>query len=487
MRKQQMIRKLAAALTVAMVCVALSLALAGFVGGKAVTYAQADTKAQLQGLSAAFRDVAKKVSPAVVYISVEQTVKGQQQVPDQFRDFFGDDFMRRFFGNPDQPRKQRGLGSGFIISKDGYILTNNHVVEKADKVKVTLADKRELNAKVVGTDPKTDVAVIKIDGENFPTAPLGDSTKIAVGDWVIAIGTPFGLAQTVTAGIISAEGRTNIGIMDGGYEDFIQTDAAINPGNSGGPLVNIEGEVIGINTAIFSQSGGYQGIGFAIPIDMAKNIKDSLITKGKVVRGWLGVRIQDLTADMAKRFELKDTTGSLVSEVLKGGPAEKAGLEVGDVIIAFDGKAVDNTNTLRNLVAQTAVDKKAPVLVIRNGQEKTIDVTIGEQEAGMQANAGKSPEVAAKSGLSVQELTPDIAEQLGYGNDRGVVISDVAQGSAAADAGLRRGDLIKEVNRTPVRSLKDYDKAMAAVAEKEGFLLLIRRGDSTMYILVNVE
>ena len=485
MRKHQITQKLVTAVTVSMLCVALVFATSLFFGNKEATYAEMAPKQQLQSLSEAFRDVAKKVSPAVVYVSVEQTVKGQQ-VPEQFRDFFGDDFMRRFFGTPDQQReyKQRGLGSGFIVSKDGYILTNNHVVEKADKVKVTLADKREFNAKVIGTDPKTDVAVIKIEGDNFPVAPLGDSSKLEVGDWAIAIGTPFGLAQTVTAGIISAEGRANIGIVD--YEDFIQTDAAINPGNSGGPLVNIDGEVIGINTAIVGQSGGYQGIGFAIPINMAKNIMDSLMTKGKVVRGWLGVVIQNISPEIAKGFGLKETTGSLVGDVLKGGPAEKAGIERGDVIISFDGKPIDNTNTLRNLVAQTEVGKKVPVVVIRNNKEKTIEVTIGEQEAGMQAKVGgQTPEAETKSGITVQELTPEIAKELGYGDDKGVVISDVDQGSVAAEVGLRRGDLIKEVNRQIVKSLADYNKAMASVGEKESFLLLIRRGDNTLYVVVN--
>jgi serine protease Do len=483
MRKQHIIQNIILAITVSVICVALLFTFDAFSGKK--INAETTTKQQLQGLSEAFRDVAKTVGPAVVYISTEQTVKGQQ-VPDQFRDLFGDEFLRRFFGAPEQREyKQRGLGSGFIVSKDGYILTNNHVVENADKITVTLPDEREFKAKVIGTDPKTDVAVIKIEGDNFPLVSLGDSSKIEVGDWAIAIGTPFGLSQTVTAGIISASGRANIGIVD--YEDFIQTDAAINPGNSGGPLVNIEGGVIGINTAIFSRSGGYQGIGFAIPINMAKSIMDSLLTKGKVVRGWLGVMIQPVTQEIARSFGLKESTGTLVGDVLKGGPAEKAGIERGDVIITFDGKPIDGPNTLRNIVAQTEVGKKVPVVVIRDGKEKTIEVTIGEQEAGMQASASTPSSASKKSGLTVQELTPEIANQLGYGNEEGVVISEVEPGSPAADAGLQRGDLIKEVNRQPIKSLSDYNKAMSSIGEDKNFLFLVRHGDNTHYVVVNVE
>ena len=449
--------------------------------------AQANTKQQLQNLSQAFRDVVKDIGPAVVYISTEQTVKRRGSRPEQFREFFGDEFFRRFFGDIPREReyKRRGLGSGFITTKDGYILTNNHVVANADKIKVTLADEREFDAKIVGTDPKTDVAVIKIEADNLPVANLGDSNKIEVGDWAIAIGNPYGLSQTVTAGIISAEGRANIGIND--YEDFIQTDAAINPGNSGGPLVNIESEVIGINTAIFSRSGGYQGIGFAIPINMAKSVMESLITQGKVVRGWLGVMIQPVTQEIARRFELKEATGTLVGDVLKGGPAEKAGIKRGDVIITFDGVSIDGPNTLRNVVAATKVGKEVPVVVIRDGKEQTIQVKIGEQPSDMQASAATPSKVVTKFGLSVQELTPEIAKQLGYSGDKGVVISDVEPGSPAAEAGLRRGDLIKEINRNPIESLDDYNQTMASVEKDKSFLVLIRRGENTLYVVVSEE
>ncbi|MBD3309091.1 Do family serine endopeptidase [candidate division KSB3 bacterium] len=490
MRTQNIMQRSLIALTAGLTLVALALIFSAFTGDAPIN-AQETTKQQLHGLSQAFRDVAKQVGPAVVYISTEQTVKGMQgmQDPHQFRDFFGDEFFRRFFGEnmPEREYKRRGLGSGFITTPDGYILTNSHVVAEADEVKVTLADEREFEATVVGTDPKTDIAVIKIEGENFPTANLGDSSTLEVGDWAIAIGTPYGLSQTVTAGIISAEGRSGIGIND--YEDFIQTDAAINPGNSGGPLVNIDGEVIGINTAIFSRSGGYQGIGFAIPINMAKSIQESLMTKGKVVRGWLGVLIQPVTPEIAKGFGLEEATGTLVGDVLQGGPAERAGLQRGDIITSFDGQAIDGPNTLKNVVASTPVGKTVPVVVIRDGEEQTIQVEIGEQPTDMQAGitppSGETE--TAKLGITVQELTPDIADQLGYANEEGVVISDIEAGSPAAEAGLRRGDLIKEINRNPVTSLTEYNDVMASVNEEEDMLLLIRRGENTRYVVIEAQ
>ncbi len=439
---------------------------------------------QLQQLSQTFRDVAQAVSPSVVYISTEQTVKAN--VPDQFGQLFGDDLFRHFFGRPNQQQeyKQQALGSGFIVREDGYILTNNHVVENADTIKVTLPDKQEFDAKVIGTDPKADVAVIKIDGKHLPIATLGDSSATAVGDWVLAVGTPYGLSQTVTAGIISAEGRANIGIVD--YEDFIQTDAAINPGNSGGPLVNIEGEVIGINTAIFSRSGGYQGIGFAIPVDMAKGIMDSLIEHGKVIRGWLGVMIQGVTPEIAKGFDLQDTDGALVGDVTKDSPAEKAGIERGDVIVSLNGQPIDSPNTLKNLTAQIEVSTTVPVVVIRDGKEQTVQVKIGEQPTEAQSGSGRlSPEVSALFGLHVQKLTAEIADKLGYAGDTGVIIANVDSGSPAADIGLKRGDLIKEINRQPVESLTDYRKATASIGKDDALLLLIRRGGNTYYVVVN--
>jgi len=487
MKSHNVIRNLMLGITGSVLVAVLVFALFGFLGQQATAQSQKPAPiqgiGQLQQLSQNFREVAKTVSPAVVYISTEQT----RQTPDQMRQFFGpnDEFFRYFFGVPEQREyKQQGLGSGFIVKADGYILTNNHVVENADKIRVTLSDKREFEAKVVGTDPKSDVALIKIDAKDLPVAPLGDSAQTEVGDWVLAIGTPFGLSQTVTSGIISAEGRANIGIVD--YEDFIQTDAAINPGNSGGPLVNLNGEVIGMNTAIFSQSGGYQGIGFAIPINMAKNVMESLMSHGKVVRGWLGVMIQPVTPEIAQSFGLQETTGALVGDVVKDGPADKAGIKRGDVVVALNGQSVDTANTLRNLVAQTDVKKTVSVGVMRNGKAETVQVTIGEQPAGEQATAAAS-ENADKFGLTVQELTPQLADRLGYTDEHGVVIADVKSGSPAEEIGLRQGDLIKEINRQPVESLAEYQKAMSALEKDEGLLLLVQRGDNTYYVVVKGE
>lgn len=447
--------------------------------------AQNESTQQLQLLGSTFRNAAKKIGPAVVFISTVQTVEGA----DQLSQLFGDEFFRRFFGAP-QPRKEfkrRGLGSGCIIDHEGHILTNNHVVADADEITVTLPDKREFGATIVGIDPKSDVAIIQIEGKDLPVATLGDSGLLDVGDWVLAVGTPYGLSQTVTAGIVSAEGRANIGIVD--YEDFIQTDAAINPGNSGGPLINLNGEVIGINTAIFSQSGGYQGIGFAIPINMAKGIMDSLIEHGRMIRGWLGVIIQPVTEEIAKSFELDTPDGVLIGDVVADGPAAQAGFQRGDIVRTFDGQAVDDPNTLRNIVAQTDVGKTVPVEIVRDGKRETIQVTIGEQPSEETARVGSAqqqPETA-RFGVRVQELTPDIAKQLGYEGENGVIVANVEAGSPAAETGLRRGDLIQEINRQPIRSVSDYANALDAIERGKGFIALVRRGQNTFYAVVNAE
>ncbi|MEW6585157.1 MAG: DegQ family serine endoprotease, partial [Nitrospirota bacterium] len=330
----------------------------------------------LSKTSRAMAEIVAAVKPAVVNISSTQKVKGGgMQSP-----FLDDPFFRRFFGNrpPDKPRehKRSGLGSGVIVDKNGYILTNNHVVKGADEIKVKLSDNREFTGKVIGSDPQTDLAVVKIDSDNLPVLKLGDSDRLQIGETVLAVGNPFGLNQTVTSGIVSATGRANVGIAD--YEDFIQTDAAINPGNSGGALVNVSGELVGINTAIFSTSGGYQGIGFAIPSNMAKSVMESLISSGKVVRGWLGIYIQPLTKELAKQFNISDEKGALVGDVIEDSPAEKAGMQRGDIVLEFEGKKVEDPRSLRNMVAGTRPGKEVTVKLVRDGKQKTVKVKIAE-------------------------------------------------------------------------------------------------------------
>ncbi len=440
-----------------------------------------------------FVPIVKTASPAVVNIATSRTVDQKN-----FRSPLMDDpFFRRFFGDKmpngrdnnggKRKRKESSLGSGVIVDSGGYIITNNHVVAGADEITVLMGDKREFVGKVVGTDPKTDLAVIKIDAKNLPSVPWGDSDRLEVGEYVLAIGNPFGLNQTITMGIVSAVGRANVGIAD--YEDFIQTDAAINPGNSGGALINLDGELIGINTAIFSRSGGYMGIGFAVPSNMARTVMDSLIKTGKVVRGWLGVSIQKVTKDLAKQFGLKDSNGALIGEVMSGTPAKAGGIKDGDVIISYDGKAVDSPATLRNLVAQTAVGKRVKVIVVRDGKRKTLKVKIGEQpkdvaEAGIGAE-GDSDESSALAGLEVRTLTDDIARQIGLPEGtQGVVVAGVEPNSSAQEAGLRKGDVIVELNRKKVRKLSDFRKIAKDVNTKNNILLRVRRKGGKFFIVI---
>ncbi len=444
----------------------------------------------------AFAAVVKKAKPAVVYIGVEKSVKAMHG-PNPF-DFFNDPFFERFFGpqfrHPQVPKqrqrqyKQRGAGSGFIISKDGYILTNNHVVEDADKITVRLSDEREFKAKVIGTDPQSDVALIKIDGKNLPVLPLGDSDKIQVGEWVIAIGNPFELYQTVTVGVVSAKGRNRMGISE--YENYIQTDAAINPGNSGGPLLNIHGQAIGINSAIFSRSGGYMGIGFAIPINMVKKIEKQLLKSGKVTRGWLGVVIQDLNEDLAKSFDLKTSKGVLISQVNPDSPAGKAGLKDGDVVVAIDGKPVEDTASLRNIIAMTAPGTELVLKVIREGKTYSIPVTIGEQPAdfsSMGKGIGRVQTPLSKFGLSLQDLTPELADQFGYKKGQGVLIASVEPDSPAAEVGLQPGQLIEEVNKMRVHKLSDIRRAIKKSRLKKQVLLRVRAGEFSRYVVLRAE
>jgi serine protease Do len=368
------------------------------------------------------------------------------------------------------------VGSGFVISSDGYILTNNHVVDDANQIKIKLSDGKEYDAKVVGRDPKTDLALLKAEGvSGLQSLQLGDSDSLKVGNWVVAIGSPFGLEQTVTAGIVSAKGRV---IGSGPYDNFIQTDASINPGNSGGPLLNTEGEVIGINTAIFSQSGGNVGIGFAIPVNMAKEIVPQLKDKGHVTRGWLGVGIQKVTPELSKSFGLKDEKGALVSQVAKGGPADKGGIETGDVIVEFNGKKVSDSNDLPRMVASIPVGKTVAVKVLRGGNVVDREVKIGEME--------QKEEVADSSthkplGMTVQNITPEIAKGLGLKSETGILVASVVPGSPAAKADIRSGDVIQQINKKPVKDVEDFKQKIESAKDQETILLLIQRGENTLF------
>jgi serine protease Do len=435
-----------------------------------------------------FVSISKTVTPAVVNISTTRVVKGEEGQSSPF----DDPFFRRFFG--EEPRRQgprerkaQSLGSGVIVDPNGLIITNNHVVEKSDEIKVLLADKREFKGKLVGTDPKSDLALVRIDAKNLPTVPWGDSSKLQVGEYVLAIGNPFGLNQTVTMGIVSAIGRANVGITD--YEDFIQTDAAINPGNSGGAMVNTHGELVGINTAIFSQSGGYMGIGFAVPSNMARSVTDSLVKSGKVIRGWLGVSIQEITPALAKEFGLKEAKGALVSDVLSGSPAEKAGFKRGDVIVEFMGQPIESSTQLRNLVARTAVGAKGKVKVVRENKEKELEVTIEEQPKDIAKSGPKEPDAAEPSmrlsGVEVRNVTPEMAKQLDLARGaKGVVITRLDPGSAAEEAGLQRGDLIMEINRKPISNTDDYERILSKADKNEAILLLVGRQGRTLFLTV---
>jgi serine protease Do len=430
-----------------------------------------------------FVSLAKKLTPVVVNVSSTQAVEaergGSPGSPFPQGDPRGE-FWRRFFGGPGQrgPSRQQSLGSGFIIDRDGSILTNNHVVENAQKITVKLSDGRDFEAKVIGRDPKTDIAIIRIDAKgDLPIAPLGDSDRLEVGEWVMAIGNPFGLDSTVTSGIVSAKGR-HIGA--GPYDNFIQTDASINPGNSGGPLINLRGEVVGINTAIFSQSGGNIGIGFATPINSAKEIVPELKSKGKITRGWLGVSIQNVTPDLANTLGLERSRGALVAEVLKDGPAEKAGIKVGDVIVDFDGTEIKDSNELPAIVARTRPDKQVRVKLLRDKKELSIPVAVGElKESEVVASAkGEKGEL----GLTVQRMTPEIAESLNLDKAQGLVITSVEPGSPADEAGLRQGDVIVEVDRKPVRDVGDFRKALANVKKDQRVLFLVRREGNSLFL-----
>jgi len=450
---------------------------------------------------ASFADLASKVSPAVVNIRIVKTIKsgtgrmfgfrGQQQGPDQEKQPGQPDlheFFRRFFGGPGGPGvppghprefKQRALGSGVIVDPSGFVITNNHVVAEADEILVRTKDDKEYPAEIIGRDPKTDLALIKIKADHeLPFLPLGDSDKVRVGDWVLAVGNPFGLEHTVTAGIISAKGRI---IGAGPYDNFLQTDASINPGNSGGPLINLEGKVVGINTAIAPQG---QGIGFAIPVNTTKKIMAQLKSTGRVIRGWLGVTIQPVTKELAEKFGLDEPMGALVANVVDDSPAAKAGIKRGDVIVRYDGKKVKDMQALPRLVAETPVGEEVSLRVVRGGEKKTLEVTIGELKSGASPRAKAGEPEQSKLGLSLQELTPELAKQLGIKGDKGLVITGVEGGSPAAEAGLRRGDVILEVAQKPVTGVSQFTDAAAKLKPGDGLLLLVQRGDSPLYVVI---
>lgn len=456
-----------------------------------------DSIKALRNMGKAFAQIAEKASPAVVGIKTQKTVtrnysSGEENSPfgDQFNPF-GDDFFDYFFrrqmpnrrSTPRPKERQMAQGSGFIISPDGYILTNNHLVGDVDKVTVKLGDDpSEIEAKVIGTAPDSDVAVIKIDKKNLPYLELADSDALEVGEWVLAIGNPFGLSHTVTAGIVSAKGRSGFELA--GYEDFIQTDAAINPGNSGGPLLNLDGKVVGINTAIIGP-GGNIGIGLAIPSNIARSVYKDFLEGGSGARGFLGVGNQNLTPELAESFGLKDTNGVVITEVVKDSAAEKAGLKHNDVIVEFDGKPVQKAESFRHIVAMTRPGTKAKVVVLRNGERKTLTVEIGERPKQGQTASIKS-EMLDKLGFTVRELTPELAEQFGLQGQTGVVVSEVKPDSLAALADIEPGALIVEVNRTAVSNVKEFNAAIEKAAEKGSVLLLIKEKDYSRFVVLTI-
>ena len=482
----------------------LAVVIAGLIGGlvasMSVTHTvpvfltNAHAASYEQGAFTTFAPVVKHVMPAVVNISSSKVVKNQDMGGGGILE---DPFFRRFFGGrmPQMPRERRAesLGSGVIVSPDGYILTNNHVVEGATQVKVSFNDQREFPAKVIGTDKPTDIAVLKIDQKNLPVLSLADSSRAQVGDVVLAIGDPFGVGQTVTMGIVSATGRAGLGIEQ--YEDFIQTDAAINPGNSGGALINTRGELVGVNTAILAgDGGGNQGIGFAIPANLARNVMDQILKNGKVTRGFMGILPQEVTPDIASGFGNPSLKGVAIAEVEPNSPAQKAGLQVGDVITAVNGNPVTDVNQFRLQIAGMAPGTSVNLKIFRNGHEQNSTVTLAEltnqnnrngeqgEEQGMNPGGG---EKGALQGVSVQAISPELRRQLQIpAGTHGVVVSDVDQSSAAAEAGLQQGDVIEQVNRKPVNTLAEFNAAVRTGGQNGSTLLLVHRGQGAVFIVV---
>jgi serine protease Do len=457
-------------------------------------------KAMLKRLSTGFTKVAKDASPAVVFIESERKVE-VGRMPFRFRGpspFGEEDPFEEFFRrgprgeerqSPRRFERQKAQGSGFIVSEDGHVLTNSHVVNEADRLTVKLSDGRSFQAETIGVDQRTDLAVIRIEGEKLPTLPLGDSSNLEVGEWVLAIGNPFGLQSTVTAGIVSAVGRSDVGIV--AYEDFIQTDCAINPGNSGGPLLNLDGRVVGINTAILSRTGGNMGIGFAIPVNMAKRIMNQLIDKGEVTRGYLGVLPQDLDPALAQGLGLGQTRGVLLSQVLQDTPAAKAGLQAGDVVVGLDGEKVMSASRFRNQVAAKSPGTTVRLTIVRNGKRQEVPVTLGTLPTADELTNG-GPEQQSQSterrlGLQVQELTGELAERLGYAGETGVLVSGVEPNSPAADQGVRSGALILAVDQQKVESLQDFRRAVRESLEDGSVVLHIKEGEYARYVVLRAD
>jgi serine protease Do len=451
-----------------------------------VRLARNDGPVPLANFSNGFAAVLKPVLPAVVNIHTSKVVKqSQNQMP-----FFNDPFFQQFFGNQSgrqmqpQPEREQSLGSGVIVTSDGTILTNNHVIDGASDIKVQLADKREFNAKLIGSDPRTDIAVLKIDATGLPTLAVGDSSKLQVGDVIFAVGEPFGLGGSATMGIVSATGRSGLGIEN--YEDFIQTDAAINPGNSGGAMVDLHGNLIGINTAIETGGGqGSVGIGFAIPINMAHSVMDQIVMHGKVVRGFLGLVPQDVTPQIAKQFGLSGPGGALIAEVSPDTPASRAGLKRGDVILKVNGEPVSSANDLRLRISQTAPGTNVNLAISHDGKPQDVAITLGEYRDDKEASAGSAENSEGTlQGIHVQELTPDIAQELNLpAGTHGVIVSDVDPASSASSADIQRGDVIQEVNHKPVSSIEQYKQALAG-ADDQPVLLLVNRGGTTHYVVI---
>ncbi len=439
-------------------------------------------------ISKAFTNVAKKATPAVVFIKIQSSSPDQEDCNYQNPyDFNGDDFFNRFFGSPfrggqsQRPQPQLSQGSGFLVTANGFIMTNAHVVKGADKITVVLNDGKELDATLIGADSHTDIAIIKVQGDNFPYLKLGNSEIMDVGEWVIAIGSPFQLEASVTVGIVSAKGRQNLKITD--FEDFIQTDAAINPGNSGGPLLNLDADVIGINTAIVSRSGGYMGIGFAIPSNLAKNIMNQIIDKGSVTRGFLGVSLQPIDKDIADAFNLPKPEGALISEIVKDSPAEKAGLKQGDIIIEYNAIPVKSLQTFRNEISLMNPGTKVNLKVNRKGEILSIPVTLGTANSSMTVSSN----IMQKLGMEVDSLSPELAKQLGYiQKEEGVVITKIKPGSIAAQAGLRPGFLIQAINHKKVTNLDEFSEAVNN-PENKRLLLLIRQGNMTRFYTIKLD